>query len=357
MIRIGTGLLHNVGARLSWTALSLLATLALASAPARLWGQGPVHLTLRAQTSLDSLRDPDEIVDAAQDTDGTIYMLDARSRVTIVDRHLALLGAFGTPGGGSAGPRYPVSIGMLRDGRFAVQDEGRFAIAILRADLGGGRLMPLDTVAIRPFGRGMCVLRDGTFLVYGANAGMRVHIYGPGGRLLRSFAPADSTLDYRVQDQLAMGRIGCNEDRDEVVLTSAFLPAVEAYRITTGRRIWVGTLRPYRPTEITIRSRGMTLASGPGGHSVVVTVLVLRGCRLLQARYLGRQDGAGVDTVVTYLFRDSATAPTVRLDVPLLVSAGSGRVLSLPAAQSVMQLQDVSVDGCEGGAAARSVRH
>jgi len=355
MIRIGTGPLHDVGGPLSRTAFGLLAALALASAPGRLWGQGPVHLTLRAQASLESLHDPAKIVDAVEDARGNVYLLDDQSRVTIVDRHLALLGTFAP--GGSMAPRYPVSIGLLRDGRVAVLDEGRFAIAIMRAESGGRRLVPVDTVPIKPFGRGMCVLRDGTFLIYGANGGMRVHIYGAGGRLLRSFAPADSTQNYAVQDQLAMGRIGCNEERDEVVLTSAFLPAVEAYRITTGRRIWGDTLQPYRPTEITIRSRGMTLASGPGGHSVVVTALVLGGCRLLQARYLGRQDGAGVDTVVSYLFSDTSRAgPTVRTDIPLLVTVGSDQVLSVPATQSEIQLEDVSVDGCGAGAGARPAR-
>ncbi len=337
---------------------ALLAFLVAAALPAHLLGQGAVHLTFRAQASLESLRELGTIVDAAEDASGSVFILDSRSRVTAVDRHLRLLGTFGMLPNGSMAFRDPVSIGVLRDGRVAVLDEARQSITVMRPELGGKRLIPTDTIGVGFFGRGMCVLSANTFLIYGASRGMRMHILSRSGRLLRSFAPADSTQDARAQDAFAMGRIGCDEKRDEVILTSAWLPKVEAYRISTGRRIWTDTLRPYRPAEITLLSNGMTFHTDPAGHSVIVTALVLDRCRLLQARYLGRQDRATVDTVVSFLFRGpSPTVASVQLDAPLLVALGRDQVLSVVAGQSVIQLHDLSVDGCGAAETPGSAHH
>lgn len=342
---------------LPWARCGLLVSLAMTSLPAHLLGQGAVHLLLRAQATLESLRDPGAIVDAAEDVRGSIFMLDARSRVTVLDQHLRLLGTFGNQPGGPMAFRDPISIGVFRDGRVAVLDQARQAITVLRPELGGRQLVPTDTLKLSFFGRAMCVLRDNTFLIYGASHGMRVHVLSRSGRLLRSFAPADPTLDPKVQAQFTMGRVGCDQERDEIVLTSGFLPVVEAYRISTGQRIWADTLRPYRPAEISIRGSGMSIVTWRAGHSVPVTALVLDNCRLLQARYLARRDRATVDTVVSYVFRDTShTGPAVQRDIPLLVPLGGSKVLSVPAGQSVIQLQDVSVDGCGVGAASRATR-
>jgi hypothetical protein len=357
MRHIRPSLSDAIGGRLPWARCGLLVSLMLASAPAPLPGQGAVHLTLRAQASLDSLREPSAIVDAAEDANGNVFILDASSIVTMVDRHLRLLGTFGRLPSGAMAFRNPVSIGTLGDGRVAVLDEARQTISVMRPELGGRRLALVDTVAVRPFARGMCVLRDNTFLVYGASGGMRLHVYSTSGRLLRSFAPADPTQSAGVQDQFAMGRLGCSQARDEVLLTSAFLPTVEAYRVSSGQRIWVDSLRPYRAATVTIRSRGMSIRTPPAGHSVAVSAVILDGCRLLQAKYLGRQDGGSEDTVVSYLFRDTGrTGASVQLDVPTLVPLRNNKVLSLPATQPVIQLQEVRVDGCGVAASSRSAR-
>jgi hypothetical protein len=361
MRRIEPGLRLGTGVRLPWAGSILLVSLALASTPAQLSGQGAVHLTLRAQATLKSLGDPGAIVSAAEDSSGNVFILDDRSRVTIADRQVGLLGAFGLSARGSAARSEPKSIGVLRDGRVAVMDRAQKRITILRPEQGGQRLVPVDSIAFSLFPEGMCVLRSNTLLVLGvdsASHGMRLHVYSLSGRLLRSYAPADKTLDWRAQAQFAMGTLGCDEEHDQVLLANAWLPTVEAYRISTGRRIWVDTLRPYRPVDITILRKGLSIRwPTAGGHSVVAAALAMDSCRFFQTKFFGRQDGATVDTVASYLFRGAGrAAPAVQLDVPLLVPLGSGKVLSLPAAQPVLRLQDVRVDGCTVTSAPRPAR-
>ncbi len=342
----------NLRSRSSTSGLVVLTALAVAGPPSRLPAQEAVHLALRAQASFESLRDPDRIIAAAADSGGNLFLLDERGRITITDRHLGFVGTLRTLSGGRRAFDYPAGIGVLRDGRVAVLDaSAEHGITLLRLESGSGRLSPVDTIRLGFFGRAMCVLRDNTFLVFGANRGMRLHIVSLAGRILRSFAPADSTLDWRQQDQFAMGSIGCDQLRDEVVLGNAWFAAVEAYRISTGRRTWVDTLRPYRPVDVTTQGGGVSIHSGPGGHSVVLAALIVGGCRLFQAKYLGRQDRATVDTVLTYLFSGpGAGAVAVERDVPLLVPLGGSSVLSLSALRPVMQLQEVSIDGCRLGA-------
>lgn len=339
--------------RPSTSKLLVLSLLAFAVPLARLPAQQAVHLALRAQASLERLHDPAAILYAATDAAGNVFILDDRGRITVADRRLGFLGTFGVLPGGRRAFEYPAGIGVLRDGRVAVLDaSAEHGITLLRLE--SGRLTPVDTIPLDFFGRAMCVLGDNTFLVFGANRGTRLHVVSLTGRILRSFAPADSTLDWRQQDQFAMGSIGCEQERDEVVLGNAFLPMVEAFRISTGRGLWVDTLRPYRPVDITIRDRGVTIRTGPGGHSVVLSALSVGGCRLFQTRYLGRQDRATADTVLTYLFRGLGAAATpAERSVPLLVPLGGSSVLALSETKPVMELKDVSVDGCQRGAAPR----
>jgi len=327
----------------------VLALLAVGLPPAHLPAQ--VHLTLRAQASLESLHDPAAIVAAAVDGAGDVFILDDRGRITMTDRRLAFKGTFGILPEGRRAFEYPVGIGVLRDGRVAVLDASmQHGITLLRLE--SGRLTPEHTIPLVFFGRAMCVLRDNTFLVFGANQGMRLHIVSLTGRILRSFAPADSTLDWRAQDQFAMGRIVCDQTQDEVLMGNAWFPAVEAYRISTGRLTWVDTLRPHRPVDVAIQHNGLSIHTGPGGHSVVVAALIVGGCRFLQTRYLGRQDRASADTVLTYLFRGpDAAGAAVERDVPLLVPLGGSAVLSLSATEPEVLLQEASVDGCRSSAA------
>lgn len=336
----------------SWLAAALCIIL-----PPPLACQDLVHLTSSVQARTERLHEPGPLIGAAQDGRGDLFLLDARSQVTIADSRLELLGTFGRSADGSMAFRDPVSIGVLSDGRVAVLDEGRQAIVVMRAKHRGAELVPEDTILVRRFARGMCTLPGGAFLIYGAVDGMRLHIYDIRGRVLRSFAPADPRLTPAQQDQFAMGQLGCDPEEDQVIITSAFSPAVEAFRISSGRRIWADTLRPYRAATVTIHGRGLTIFTPRGGHSVVASALRVGRCRMIQASYVGRQDGSTVDTVVTYVFGGASRArASVTLDVPRLVPLGGMAVLSVQAGRSLLELDRLRVDGCGVGSVARSSR-
>lgn len=306
--------------------------------------QSPVELTVRAQASLERLGEPGAIVGAAESNRGALYILDARARITIVNRQLRRVGAFGQQPGGSLAFREPLAIGVLSDGRVAVLDGARQAITLLRSTPGNASLLPVDTVIIGAAAQGMCILSDDKFLIYGARRGMRMHVYSAGGTLERSFAPADSGLPAAAQDQLAMGEVACPRGRDEVLVSSAFSPVVEAFRISTGQQLWGDTLRPYRPATITIRNQGMSIRTPREGHSVVVAALGVGGCRLFQTAFRGRQDGVSADTVVSHLYRNGEA--TAFLHLPRLVPVGNNKALSVSTNQSALQLVDVRLTGC-----------
>lgn len=333
--------------RLDLSRVGVLLTLMLVVAHGGLRGQGSVHLVPRAQPAAALRVEPGSLLDAAEDQNGRVLILDARARVTVADSRLRVLTVVARQPGGPMLFRDPVSVGILADGRVAVLDRARQVIRMLRLNQGGTALIEADTVAISTPAEGMCVASANTFLIYGALAGSRLHVFDMRGRLLRSFAPADSIWSAPAQDQLAMGRIGCDVTNDEVTVTSAFLPIVEAFRISTGERTWVDTLRPFRASTVTDRARGVSVRTGPGGHSLVQTVLTLPGCRLLQAVYVGRQDGGRTDTVVSYLYRNAARGwEPAQLGIPLLFPLRGSSVLSVALADTLVQVQRLTIDGC-----------
>jgi hypothetical protein len=286
-------------------------------------------------------------IEAVEDSHGRIFILGAGSRITIVDERLRLLGVVSQSSDGSALFRDAISIGVLADGRIAVLDRGRRTIRVMRAIRGGSALVTTDTVSVGMSAEGMCVLGGNRFLIYGADHGMRLHVVDVRGVALRSFAPADPRQSDAVQDQFAMGQLGCDQQADQVIVTSAFLPTVEAFRISTGERTWIDTLRPYRAVTITLQGRGLSIISGPGGHSLIRTVTALGTCRLFQTVNVARQDGQSPDTILSYVYREGErTWAPAQLGIARLVPLSPGKVLSLPASHSPLQLQRLSIDGC-----------
>ncbi len=284
-------------------ALVIVATQAPLVFPHAAHAQETIRLSPIASSTAVQLGQLGGVDDAAEDRHGRIFILDkGRSRIAVLSSRLELLGiSIGRPQSGQWLYREPISLGLFADGRLAVLDRAQRLVRVLSVRDGGRMLVSDVTVALDIASESMCVLPDDRILIYGYNAGMRMHVFSPRGRLLRSYAPADSSLSPRARELVAQGRISCDLSHDEVIVTSRFLPTVEAFRISTGAPVWVDTLQPFRSLTLTDRPTGLSISSRPEGFSLISSVFSISSCRVFQTVYSSRTDNARADTVVSYV--------------------------------------------------------
>ena len=310
-------------------------------------GQDAIRLQRVTGTTSDRLKDLAVVADATMDPQGRVFILDRIApRVVVTDAHLRLIGYAGRRGSGPGEFREPVSIAIGPDRRVAVLDRAlrRVTVFDVRGDTA---LVAWRTVSIRTPSESMCVLKDGTFLVYGLTGGNRLHVVDLDARLLRSFGPPDVKLSPMAQDQLAQGRITCDLPGDEVLVSSRFLPTVEVFRISTGARVWADTLHPFRALAVTDRGGSVTLSSGRAGFSLITSLFIVGDYRVFQTTYEARLDSAGVDTVVTYVYSGRARNwLPLQFDLPVLFPLRGGMTLSVtPGDQLAISLHHMTVGG------------
>lgn len=272
------------------------------------------------------------VSDAARDSAGRLYVIDGLTpRIVAFNSRLEPTAATGRRGGGPGEFREPIALAVVRPGRVAVLDRALRRLSFFDLHEGSSRMERAGSIALRMPTEGLCVLGEGQYLIYGFVEGRRLHVIDSVGRAGRSFAPVYAGLSSMAAELASAGRMSCDIAADEVVLTSRFLPIVEAFRLSTGERLWTDTLRPFRPLELTDEGGRVTIASGPSGYSVVRSVFHAQGLLIIQAFYDARTDGARVDTVVTYsreieggrwLPYDLRLPLLVRLDDSLVVSRG-----------------------------------
>jgi len=265
------------------------------------------------------------------DPQGRVFVLDRITpRVVVTDARLRALGYAGRRGSGPGEFREAVSIAIEPDGRVAVLDRALRRVTVFDVRDGGSSLVPWRTVSMRTPAESMCVLKDGTFLIYGLSDGNRLHVVDLDARLVRSFGPPDVKLSPMAQDQLAQGRITCDVPRDEVLVSSRFLPVVELFRISTGARVWVDTLRPFRSLAVADRGVSVSLSSGRAGFSLIASLFRIGEYHVFQTKYEARLDSAAVDTIVTYMYsRRARTWLPLQFDVPALFLVREGMALSV----------------------------
>lgn len=290
-----------------------------------------IRLEATARTTSSQLHELGIVADAAADAAGRVFILDpSLPRIVIADRHLRTLGHFGRRGSGPGEFRDPVAVKALASGEVAVLDRALGRITLFGVDPGGTTARPLRTISLEFISESMCALPDGGFLVYGSHAGQRLHVIRPDGRLVRSFAPAEPGLSPMARSLLTRGRMACDLRRDEVLVSSRFLPTVETYRISTGERTWTGRLEPFRETIVSDGGGQASIASGPNGISLVSNVVTAGDYFVFQASFESRTDGATVDTTTTYVYSRSLREwlpHSVR--APLMFGLDDGRVLSV----------------------------
>lgn len=271
------------------------------------------------------------VADVGTDGKGLIYIVDPTAPgIIVTNLELQPIGFFGRKGSGPREFREPVSIGALSDSQVAVLDRalGRLSFFLTTDD--GAPLLLGDIIPVPVAPEAMCVLRDGHILIYGFSGGMRLHVFDSKGRPLRSFAPADSLFSPMALDLVTRGRIACDQKHDEIVVSSRFLPTVEAFSISTGSPVWTDTLAPFRPVKVEDRGQSVSISSGRFGFSLISSQFNAGDYRLFQSTYESRRDKVDADTVVTYIFsRSEGRWLTPQYDLPLLYLVNDGMVLSV----------------------------
>jgi hypothetical protein len=253
--------------------------------------------------------------------DGRIYLLDMNFQgIIVTDTSLRPLGRIGRAGSGPGEFREPIALAPLGRGRIVVLDRALRRLTFI-SDTGryhsAARVERM--VALGTASEGMCIVDGVNIIVYGLAAAHRVRVIDTAGVLVRNFAPIDTRYSSRGWDLLATGRVACDPSRKEVVITSRFSPAVQAFIPRTGALTWADTLRPFRELTLTEQRDRTTIASGPGGFSLVVSAWSGGGYRAFQTAFESRMDDATVDSISTYTYSlgEGRWLP-VRFDLPVM---------------------------------------
>jgi len=307
--------------------LLLTAALSGCASPAG-QSQDLVHLEPLASADLSNLG---AVVDVAVDEAGHIFILDAHlPGVVVLDSTLIPLTTFGGRGSDLGQFSEPVSVEVLSKGRIAVLDRALRRVTIIAVQEGARALEARYTLQIDGPSEDFCSWSDSSLIVYGLSGGYRLHIYGLDGSRLHSLAPPATDLSAMAASLLTVGRIACNPSSDEVILSSKFQPTIEVFNVSSGVRVALDTLSPYRALTIYDRGDEVSISSGPAGHSAVSNVFDIGAYRIVQTTYNARRDGANVDTVVTYVYSKSSSAwLPAQTALPLIFGFSEGVVFSI----------------------------
>jgi hypothetical protein len=298
--------------------------------PPELLGQ-VIRIQPTARATSKQLHNLAVVADAAMDRRGRVYIVDPTAPgIVITDAQLRRLGFHGRRGSGPGEFRDPVSVGVLANGRIVVLDRslGRATVFAVADD--GKSLRPQRTINFNIRSEAMCVLPGDELLIYGFDAGARLHVFSLDGRRLRSFARPGATLSPMAQGLLTRGKIACDLEHDRVVVSSRLLPSVETFRVSTGARIWAGVLEPFRSIRVRDQGTQVRISSERSGLSLVSGLLSTGDYLVFQTVYDSRTDGARADTIVTYVYSLEARRWLPRGNgAPLLFGLGHGAALSV----------------------------
>lgn len=285
-----------------------------------------------ATATADQLDGIKSVAAVATDQNGRVFMLDsAGGRIVVTDASLRLL-LSSRQAGDAPGENFrePVSIAPLGRARIAVLDKALRRVTVFTVRDAGRSLVVYRTIPLPSAAESMCAVNDSVLLLYGLTQGKRIHLISLEGRPLRAFAPGHARLSAMAQDLLTRGKIGCDPQTDEVVVSSDFLPVVEAFRISTGELAWSDSLKPFRAVALRDQGGRVSISSGRGGFSLISSLFTTAEHRVFQTRFQSRLDHASIDTVVTYVYSKPAHAwRPLRFDIPVLFPLSRGKVLSV----------------------------
>lgn len=284
-----------------WPAAALSAILHLSGSAE---AQEGIRLETLATTSGGPLNTMGAVTGVAMSNTGLAIVLDGQNgRLLVFDEKLKHLSSFGRRGAGPGEFREAVAIAVLRDGRVAVLDRALRRITLLSVRDGGRTLAYGRSVSIGHAAEGMCTLGDDRVVVYGLGSDARLHVYDPGLTHLVSTGPLPAGYSPMAMSVLTVGTLFCEDDGEHVLVAGRLLPILERFRISSGQRVGVDTLRRLiRPIEVSDQGGKVSIGSGRGGFSRITTVFVHGRHRVVQTEFESRLDFPEVDTVATHLY-------------------------------------------------------
>ncbi len=324
-----------------------------------LGGQSDVAPVISLRTistaALAHLTHGDSIQDAVADEAGHLLLLDVpRAQFVIADTNLRVTGTAPWRDGGVTHLWDPVALAVDDAGRLAVLDRRMHRISFVSVAKAGttvawGKVVNVDL----PTAEWFCPLRDGDFLVYGFRHGMRLNLVnGRTGSILRSFAPADSSLHEMAQETETQGHIACDVHGDEVVVATPFLAGFQAYEIKSGKSVGSGVLAPFRPVVVIDRGNSVSVGFGAGGYTRVTAVFFLGWRLVFQAtvKKYGKR-ASEPDTVLTYIYSPRKMVDLeTDLSTPSLIPLGRNRALAIGhGADATVRFTDMATRPAPGG--------
>lgn len=293
-------------------------------------GEPEVQLTALVEGTSQGLPDLGGVGAVTVLPDGRIVVLDpVTPGVLVTDSTLSGGYFYGTKGDGPGEFREPVSVGALSDGRIAVLDRGLGRITLFTSAGDGRHLEPAVSLRLGVPAEAMCVLPGDTLLIYGYHEGSRLHLFDVNGEHLRSLAPADTTLSPMALSLVTQGSVACDPGEGVAVLTSRFLPKVEAVDFRSGHVEWSDSLAPFHAVGVLDRGSSVTISSGPAGTSIITSQFPFGDYWIFQAAIEKPPHERAVDTLTTYIYqRRTGTWLPARHDAPLMFPVRGQQVLT-----------------------------
>jgi hypothetical protein len=326
---------------------SLIASLLVSTAAALRIQAQELRFIPSATARFDQVSHVSGVQDAVADGLGHIVLLDGRNaRVVVTDESLRPLSSLGSRGTTSSQFIEPVALSRIAAGRIAVLDRSLRRITELRIAASGRSVVANSNVPLDVRSTAFCALGPKQFMIYAPRNRFRLHVLSQSDRTVRSFAPIDAHWSTIASTVVFQGKLACDLPRDLAVISSDYRPYVEGYRISSGKLVWIDTLRGTRAPRIVDRDTSVTVSGGSAGYSMITGVLDSPGLRVYQTVFDGRTDGATIDTITTYSYQTGRNEwlPAM-VSLPRLLALDGERAITVDPARRQIQIGRIAIVG------------
>lgn len=208
-----------------------------------------------------------QIEDLVTDTEGNLYVLDARNSVVrVFDSRGEYVRHYGAPGEGPGEFRAPTALAIDRANRLLVADRIRRITAFSREN---GSVVATMTLQDGPLD--LCVSATRIYIhTAGSEHGDVVHAVDTTGAYLHSFGSGYQFGGTLAREDLSRGSLTCSHHTDDVMFTFRYVPVMRRHS-SQGEIKWTSSLSDFNPMRITEDASTHTLTySGNEGVSDVM---------------------------------------------------------------------------------------
>jgi hypothetical protein len=222
-------------------------------------------------SAADLLDDPIDV--AVNGTNSNrLYVADkGKNQLFILDSNLNVIGTLGAPGNAVGQYRELTSIRTVGVNGFVTLDGALRRLYIYRWTA-ASRSAPSHPKLVRAVRlvvdpNDFCANADGSFTILGLSDRRRLHQIDSAGKPIGSFAPFDTSVSQMLAAHITAGRMHCDADARNVVITSNWLPTIRLFTRENKafRETRVDSMHPVRRVIIQEDKRRGRLSFGDPG--------------------------------------------------------------------------------------------